>query len=566
MLGKENLTFLNELKRKRIELSVHDGKIKIHAPKDAITSEIKEQIAQYRDEIITFLNKNKAGLELPILYADAVNRYEPFSLTDVQHAYWVGRNSDYDLGNVATHVYYEFEEENLNSQGIEKAWNRLIERHDMLRAVIHTDGSQQILKQVPEYKIRVMNLEEETEDIILQKINEVRNELSHQVLPSDHWPLFDLRITRLPGNMVRLHVSVDLLIADGLSCQILLKELANLYHKQESELIPVKLTFRDYVKYYEEMKETNVYNEALDYWKQRVPELPGAPLLKLKNEPESIKTPHFIRKSASLTKENWSQLKAIAKQHDVTPSMVLLTTYVNVLRVWSKYAHFCINVTLFNRPPVNDEINSIIGDFTSLNLLEVNLRSEMSFYEQVKEIQNRMWKDLDHQSVSGIQVMREMAKEQGTSKGVSMPVVFTSELLTADDNMFEVNYDEKNSTEWNVQVSGIGKQVYGISQTPQVWLDHQVGERAGTLTFNWDVMEELFDSKMLNEMFDCYCVLLERLVKNPAMWDERNVSLVNHKTPHVEFESILSPEDIKSNSLVSIMNVGDMKYRSYQIK
>lgn len=563
MLGKEILTFLNELKRKSIELSVHDEKIKVHAPKEAVTSEIKEQIVQYRDEIITFLNKNKDGLKLPVLHADVENRYEPFSLTDVQQAYWVGRNSDYDLGNVATHVYYEFEEENLNSEGIEKAWNRLIKRHDMLRAVVHTDGSQQILKQVPEYKIPVMNLEEETEDIILQKINEIRNELSHQVLPSDHWPLFDLRITRLPGNVVRLHVSVDLLIADGLSCQILLKELADLYHNQELELIPVKLTFRDYVIYYEEMKETDVYKEALDYWKQRVPELPGAPLLKLKNEPESIKTPHFIRKSASLTKENWSQLKSIAKKHDVTPSMVLLTAYVNVLRVWSKYAHFCINVTLFNRPPLNDEINSIIGDFTSLNLLEVNMRNGMSFCEQVKEIQNRMWKDLDHQCVSGIQVMREMAKEQGTSKGVSMPVVFTSELLTADDNMFEVSYDEKNSTEWNVQVSGIGKQVYGISQTPQVWLDHQVGERAGSLTFNWDIMEELFDSKMLNEMFDCYCELLERLVKNPTIWDEKNASLVNYKTPYVESKSIFSLEDIKSNSLVSIINVGDKKYSSH---
>jgi len=35
----------------------------------------------------------------------------------------------------------------------------------------------------------------------------------------------------------------------------------------------------------------------------------------------------------------------------------------------------------------------------------------------------------------------------------------------------------------------LGRLVYSIGQTPQVWLDHQVGEENGDLAYNWDIVE-----------------------------------------------------------------------------
>jgi acyl carrier protein len=32
-------------------------------------------------------------------------RHEPFALTDIQQAYWMGRNKAFELGNITTHVY-----------------------------------------------------------------------------------------------------------------------------------------------------------------------------------------------------------------------------------------------------------------------------------------------------------------------------------------------------------------------------------------------------------------------------------------------------------------------------
>ena len=65
-----------------------------------------------------------------------------------------------------------------------------------------------------------------------------------------------------------------------------------------------------------------------------------------------------------------------------------------------------------------------------------------------------------------------------------MPIVFTSTLT-----------QERRTR----AVSALGTMVYGISQTPQVWLDHQVSEQEGMLVLNWDAVEALFppDSWMI---------------------------------------------------------------------
>src|SRR6185295_5739185 len=57
-----------------------------------------------------------------------------------------------------------------------------------------------------------------------------------------------------------------------------------------------------------------------------------------------------------------------------------------------------------------------------------------------------------------------------------------------------------------------------ISQTPQVWLDHQVLEDPLGLSYSWDVVEGLFPPGMIEDMLEAYQGLLERLVAEEDVW------------------------------------------------
>jgi amino acid adenylation domain-containing protein len=64
-----------------------------------------------------------------------------------------------------------------------------------------------------------------------------------------------------------------------------------------------------------------------------------------------------------------------------------------------------------------------------------------------------------------------------------------------------------------------GTPTWTSSQTPQVWLDHQVTEQDGGLLFNWDVVEELFEAGVVDAMFHAYRHLLDWLVDPACSWD-----------------------------------------------
>jgi len=132
----------------------------------------------------------------------------------MQQAYWVGRSTDFDLGNVSSHEYLDVDCVDLDLERLTWAWARLVERHDMLRAIVLADGQQQILPEVPQFEINVEDLEGKPELEVRARLNELRERMSHEVRPSDEWPLFDVRATQLDRRRVRIHFSFDLIALD----------------------------------------------------------------------------------------------------------------------------------------------------------------------------------------------------------------------------------------------------------------------------------------------------------------------------------------------------------------
>lgn len=436
------------------------------------------------------------------------NRHDPFPLNDVQQAYWIGRGDSLELGNVACHIYSEIEFPNFDVERFEFALQRLIERHDMLRAIVMSDGRQQVLEQVPHYSVEILDVRGQSQAEASCQLDAVRSHMSHHVLPSATWPLFEIRASLLQDRLARLHVSLDLLILDARSIQILVQEFSRLYRDPEVSLAPLEISFRDYLRAEAELQNTDIYRRSREYWTRRLPLLPPPPGLPLAKTPSSIPKPRFVRRTAKLEPDVWSRLKARATGAGLTAPSVLLSAFAEVLSIWSKSPKFTLNLTLFNRLPIHRQVNDIVGDFTTLNMLAVD-NSELDTFEvRARRIQEQLWTDLDHRHFSGIRVLRELTRSHGESFQATMPVVFTSFL----------NLDTTTSNDGDVP-HALGKITYGITQTPQVWLDNIVREEAGALLSNWDTVEELFPEGFLDDVFNAYKILLWDLGAEDSSWN-----------------------------------------------
>jgi amino acid adenylation domain-containing protein len=451
---------------------------------------------------------------LPRLRPAPAERHLPFPLTDIQQAYWVGRGAAIELGNVGCHFYFELEGEDLEAPRLEGAWQRLVERHDMLRAVVEADGRQRILERVPPYRCEVLDLRGRPAAAAEEALAERRRAMSHQVFAPERWPLFDLRASLLDGGLTRVHLGIDLLIVDAAGLFRLLEEWSRLYREPAVALPPLALSFRDYVLAELAFRSGERYRRARAYWLARLGDLPPAPALPLRRDPATLDRPRFVRHAGGLDAERWARLKARAREAGLTPSGVLCAAYAEALAGWSRTPRFTINLTLFRHLPFHPEVKELVGDFTSTVLVEAGGEGA-SFEQRAVALQRRLNRDLDHAYFSGIQVLRERNRLGGGAPAAAMPVVFTSLL----------GYGRGRRDGGPGPAAWLGRPVFAVSQTPQVWIDHQVFDDGEALQFNWDAIDELFPDGLVDDLFAAYGGLLAALADDPETWRRGDLCL-----------------------------------------
>ncbi|QSQ26197.1 amino acid adenylation domain-containing protein [Pyxidicoccus parkwayensis] len=456
--------------------------------------------------------------QAPAVRPAAAERFRPFPMTDLQQAYWVGRRAVFELGDIGPSSYIELDFQDLDVARLERAWQLLVERHDMLRAVVLPDGQFQVLEAVPPYRIEVLDLGATSAEEQARELDAIRQRMAHQVLRPDTWPLFEVRASRLSGGRVRVHVSRDLLISDVRSSQLLLAELDRLFMDPRTPLPPIGFTFRDYAVALSE-PDTAERRAAEAYWRPRLSTLPEPPPLPTLENPRAQGPARFTNRKALLDAQDWARLKDRAARAGMTPSAVLCTAFADVLATWSSASRFTLTLMYSDRRPLHPDVARVVGNFSSTLLLEVDA-SAATFEARAHALQARLWEDLEHASFNGVRAVRELNALQGGHGRAAIPIVFSSGIpLTAGKASEPAAASHLTSPE-RLTVA------HASVQTPQVMLEavvHQVGE---DLQLFWNAREDRFPPGLLDDMFGAFLAHVRALTGDEAHWRDTRRSRV----------------------------------------
>lgn len=439
-----------------------------------------------------------------VIVSDQANKFEPFPLTSVQRAYLIGEMGVYSFGNISTHYYFELEKENLDAGRLEKSWNILVRHHDMMRAVILPDvAEQKILPNVNYYRIDVNDFTSISANHIEKVVLSVREKVFKRCFDATKWPLFEVQVSLLPNGMSRIHIGFDNIIYDGWSIFTILRQVKELYEEAPVSFEPLELSFRDYVLEMEKQKTNDKYKEDEAYWNEFINNMPPAPELPVSLAVENTGFAHIEKK---LDENEWNKVKFLSSKYGITPSVTFLTAYAYVLCNYSKRKEFTLNLTTFHRAQLHKDVEKLVGDFTTLTLVAICIEGNKTFAENAKKIQGLLLENLKHSGVCGVDVQRKKAKQLGNNTGgVLMPVVFTSAV--------GLNGNAGNDSPW------LGKRVYTCSETPQVWLDHQIINDEDGVVLGWDFARNIFPTGLVEDMFGVYQEIIRDLMLHEANWE-----------------------------------------------
>ena len=268
---------------------------------------------------------------------------------------------------------------------------RLIERHDMLRAVVAPDGRQRILAAVPPYEIdRARPARAPATAAEPGCAAVARAACRTRCCRADRWPLFEIAASRCSGGRVRLHISLDLLIGDAWSFRILARELARLYAEPGRGAAPARaLVPRLRARRGRRCASGAPTSGRSRYWR----EPPGR---RCRPRP-SCRSPRARPRSTGpascaagaprprrLAARSRSGLRAPASPRRACCS----PPSPRCCRAGATSPRFTLNLTLFNRLPLHPQVDDMVGDFTSLTLLAVEATPGEPFEERARRLQS----------------------------------------------------------------------------------------------------------------------------------------------------------------------------------
>jgi mycobactin phenyloxazoline synthetase len=424
---------------------------------------------------------------------------DAFPLAPMQHAMWVGRHDSQPLGGVAGHLYVEFDCCAIDPDRLRDAATALAVRHPMLRVQFGADGNQRIGAPA-DFPVAVHDFRDLADDVVEQRLLGLREAKSHQQLDGQ---VFELTLSLLPGETSRLHVDLDMQAADAMSYRTLMADLAALYRGRQ--LPDLGFTYREYRAEImrREAGPRPAHDADRDWWLQRIPDLSDPPRLPSVNRKGLSR--NSTRRWQWLDPQIRDALFTHARARGVTPAMMFAAAFSHTLACWSSTSRFLLNVPLFGREAIHPDVESLVGDFTSSLLLDIDLTDTTDAASRAHAVQDAMRTAAAHAAYPGLSVLRDLGRHRGTP--VLAPVVFTSALGLGE--LFSRDVTE-----------AFGTPGWIISQGPQVSLDAQVTEFDDGVMVNWDVREDVFPPGVIDAMFAHHVAELRRLATTADAWTQ----------------------------------------------
>ncbi|NTV89091.1 MAG: amino acid adenylation domain-containing protein, partial [Clostridiales bacterium] len=311
---------------------------------------------------------------------------------------------------------------NLDRDKLEKAISGVIERHEALRTGFEAfEGipCQKVYDAV-DFELEYAEcMENEPEDITRGFTREF--DLSKP-------PLLRVKLLRTSDTNHILLLDIHHIIVDGLSFEIIAKDILSLY--EGIRLEPLNIQYKDFAVWQNKFLSSTASKKMQEFWLDQLKgEIPSLNL-PLDHVRPSIKSFNGRTKSFRLDALQTGKIKALCSKCDVTVFMTLFAAFGILLHNYSGQEDIIVGVPSSGRS--HADLKNIVGMFTNTLPVRSFPRGNMRFAEYLEEIKDTVLETLSNQDFQYDSLLGKLDITRDLSRNPLFDVMFDMQNIRAE--------------------------------------------------------------------------------------------------------------------------------------
>jgi amino acid adenylation domain-containing protein len=418
--------FFEKLKERGIRLKLEEeGKVRVMGRRERLDEELLEELKENKGAIVEWLKQE--GQQLRPAIVARVGEREEAPLSFAQRRLWFidqmgGGSVQYNMPG-AMRIVGKFEEE-----VAERAFRRIIERHQPLRTVIVNgeQGPVQRIRKEFEFRLGWKDLRD--------KGREEQELLVAEALEADAVQAFDLSrdlmlraaFLRLSEEEGVLQFNMHHIAADGWSMGILVKEFGELYEAyaggKQDPLPELSIQYADYAEWQREWLQGEVVERQLRYWEEQLADLPEVHGLVLDRVRPGVQSYEGGVETVEVEEELLRGLKQVGRGEQATLFMVLQGVFGLLLWRHGNGGDVVMGTAVANR--LQKELEPLVGFFVNTLVLRVECKAGEKYREYVERVRAVNLEAQGHQDVPFEQVVERLKPRRSSSYGALFQIMF----------------------------------------------------------------------------------------------------------------------------------------------
>jgi amino acid adenylation domain-containing protein len=313
----------------------------------------------------------------------------------------------------------------------------ICERHETLRFVFHERSGEPFQKPGKAWpRLEPPRLEPCAEGSRAAAIRRHAQGLLQEPLDLEKGPPFRARLLQLGKDDHALMIKLHHLVTDGWAQRLFWKELETFYGAKlkgvPAELLPLKVQYRDFVKWQRAWLRTQEAERQLTYWRVQLEGLTELPLRTDKPRPP-IWTGRGARHVFSLSPTLSKGIKALSRAQGVTVFMTLVAAFQCVLHRHTKHDDVAIGSLIANRNQVERE--PLIGLFANTVVLRSDLSGDPKFSDFLTLVRQLTLDAYRNQDLPIEEVLKGLKLPRGLDRNALFRVMFILQSAAKDPSL-----------------------------------------------------------------------------------------------------------------------------------